>query len=208
MFPSMPPEPRRSRRRYLVMAVAVLVVVAALAIAYPPWAFHIGGRSTPGLTWDGVGTVTATNGGRYVLATHLIGGLPGTGSHASTSCSTRGCDSLHGTAQLCTKRGSTYTFRLTGAVHAWWSTDGATTSVDLTSGPTALPDGWVVALHGRWDGPRLSLSSPDNSFTEVFTPQGAIRTTTSTADAGGAQVTLSYGTVAAFSHACQALKSG
>ncbi|HEY5185858.1 MAG TPA: hypothetical protein VIM19_13335 [Actinomycetes bacterium] len=207
-FPSMPPAPRRGARRYLVLAGALLIVVAAGAILVPPWIFHIGGRSTPGMSWDGVGTVRATDGGTYVLSTHLVGGPLGVTRSGGMACSDRGCDTLHGTARLCTKSGTTYTFQLRGAVHAWWSTNGAATSVDLTNGTTALPDGWVVAFHGSWHGPQLVLSSPDNSFTEVFTPAGAIRTTTSTADAGGATVTLDHGSATEFARECRALTSG
>jgi hypothetical protein len=93
---------------------------------------------------------------------------------------------------------------VSGAVHSWWSTDGAATSVDLTNSPP-LPDGWVVALHGAWHGPALRLSSPDNSFTEVFAPRGAIRSVTSTADAGTAQTTVRYGTDGDFTAACRRL---
>lgn len=71
-----------------------------------------------------------------------------------------------------------------------------------------MPDGWVVAFHGEWHGPALVLASPDNSVTEVFTSRGAIRTTTSTADAGTATVTLHYGSAADFARACQALAAG
>jgi hypothetical protein len=207
-FPSMPPAPRRRARRSLVLIGTLLLVVAAGAILLPPWIFHIGGRSTPGMSWDGVGTVSATDGGRYVLSTHLIGGPLGVTKSGRMSCSGRGCDTLHGTAQLCTRSGQTYTFQLRGGVKAWWSTDGAATSVDLTSGTTKLPSGWVVAFHGSWHGPQLVLSSPDNSFTELFTPAGAIRTTTSTADAGGAQVTLHHGSATEFTQACRTLVSG
>jgi hypothetical protein len=63
----------------------------------------------------------------------------------------------------------------------------------------------VVALHGTWHGADLALASPDNSFTEMFTANGAIRTVTSTADAGTAQVTLAPGTSAGFTAACSAL---
>ena len=94
-------------------------------------------------------------------------------------------------------------------MHAWLTTNGAKTSVDLTGGsPTPLPDGWVVAFHGMWHGPVLVLASPEVSFTEVFTPRGAIRTTTSTADAGRATVTLHYGSAADFARACHVLAAG
>jgi hypothetical protein len=68
-----------------------------------------------------------------------------------------------------------------------------------------LQSGWVVSLHGIWHGPALELTSPDNSFTEAFTPRGEIRRVTSTADAGTARVVLLYGTHDDFAAACRAL---
>jgi hypothetical protein len=199
--------PRRQRRRFgcltlLVLLVFVLVFVDVLPT---PWALHIGGRFTPLESWDGYGQVKASNGGRYVLAANLRGGL--IGSDGRPDCSMRGgCDTLHGSAKMCTESGKTYSFKLSGAVHSWLSTNGAKTSIDLTGGsPTPLPDGWVVAFHGMWQGPVLALASPDGSFTEVFTPRGTIRTTTSTADAGTATLTLRYGSAADFSRACHAI---
>jgi hypothetical protein len=186
-----------------LLGIIVLVVIA-IYIVPNPWALHIGGRFTPLETWQGYGTVQASNGGHYVLYLNLRGGVANNGEGGHLSCSGRGCDSLFGTGKLCTESGQTYTFEVNGAVHSWWSTDGAVTSVDLTNSPP-LPDGWVVALHGAWHGPALQLSSPDNSFTEVFTPHGAIRSVTSTADAGTAQTTVRYGTDGDFTAACRRL---
>lgn len=179
-----------------------------VTVGLTPWAAHIGGRFTPTLTWDGYGTVQASDGGSYVLFTHLQGGLVRSGT--GLACDTfSGCDSLQGSARLCGRGGAVETFRLRGEVHAWWSTDGARTSVDLTGGtPRSLGSGWVVAFSGRWHGPDLVLADHDNSFTEAFTPRGAIRAITSTADAGTAAVTLRYGSSAAFGRACRALASG
>ena len=179
----------------------MILVILAIYVLPNPWALHIGGRFTPLETWQGYGTVQASNGGHYVLYLNLRGGIAG-GGGSHLSCSGRGCDSLFGSAKLCTESGQTYTFDVRGAVHSWWSTDGAAATVDLTDSPP-LPDGWVVALHGAWHGPALQLSSPDNSFTEVFTPRGAIRTVTSTADAGTAQTTIRYGADSDFTAACQ-----
>lgn len=190
--------PPRARALLLTLAAAILVVY----VVPTPWALHIGGKFTPLERWNGYGSVRASDGGRYVLYTHLEGGLIG-GGEDEPSCSSRGCDTLHGSAKLCAENGRTYSFTLTGAVHSWWSTDGAGTSVDLTG--NELPDGWVVAFKGRWHGPLLPLSSPDNSFTEVFTRAGAIRHVTSTADAGTAELTLRNGTSDAFKQACRAL---
>jgi hypothetical protein len=196
---------RRRRGRLGCLPLLLIAVIALLAVYIlpNPWALHIGGRFTPLETWQGFGAVRASDGGRYVLYVNLRGGVAnGEGGHLS--CDGRGCDSLFGSAKLCTESGQTYKFAVTGGVHSWWSTDGAATSVDLTNSPP-LPDGWVVALHGAWQGPALVLASPDNSFTEVFTPRGAIRSVTSTADAGTARTTIRYGTEGAFNAACRAL---
>ena len=179
-------------------ALAILVVY----VVPTPWALHIGGRFTPLRQWDGYGAVSASDRGRYVLFVHFNAGILGRGTRGG-GCSFVGCDTLHGNAKLCTEDGKTYSFGLTGAVHSWWSTDGARTSVDLTG--KELPEGWVVAFAGKWHGPLLRLADNDNSFTEVFTRAGAIRRVNSTADAGTAGLTLRNGTGDAFKRACQAL---
>jgi hypothetical protein len=194
----------RGRLGCLGLLVVLAVVLAVVYVVPNPWALRIGGRFTPTESWQGYGTVSASNGGRYLLYLDLRGGLLNGGENGHASCGGRGCDSLGGTAKLCTTSGQSYTFAVSGAVHSWWSTDGAATSVGLTDSPP-LPDGWVVALHGAWHGPVLQLASPDNSWTEVFTPAGAIRSVTSTADAGTATTTIGYGTQAAFQAACQRL---
>lgn len=194
------PQPRRGRLILLKGLLALVIAAVLVDLGMAPWIFHIGDRFTPLTEWDGYGTVQASNGGHYVLFTHLQGGVRG------FECGLFGCDTLHGTAKICTRRGSVYTLDLSGTVHAWWSTDGAKTSIDLQnvkSGP--LPDGWVISLRGRWHGGRLKAVNPDNSFTEVFTPRGIIRQTTSTADAGQASVILRHGSGAGFSRACHAL---
>ena len=206
----MPARGRFGRRRRgclgcgcLPLLGILILVILAIYILPNPWALDIGGRFTPLESWQGYGTVQASNGGHYVLYLNLRGGIAG-GEGGELSCSGRGCDSLFGSAKLCTESGQTYTFNVNGAVHSWWSTNGAATTVDLTNSPP-LPDGWVVALHGAWHGPALQLSSPDDSFTEVFTARGAIRTVTSTADAGTARTTIRYGTDSDFTAACRGI---
>lgn len=202
--------PRRRRHpllRLIRLVLLLAVLFLALQVALNPWVFRIGGKLTPTMSWQGLGTVTASNGGHYVLYAHVAAGL--LSGEGDPACSQFGCDNLSGTARLCTASGARYTFALTGQVKAWLNTDGSTTYLDLTGGtPKPLPDGWVVALHGTWHGQALVLASPDNSFTEVFTPRGAIRTTTSTADAGTATVTLLPGSVAGFTKACAAVTRG
>jgi hypothetical protein len=46
----------------------ILVVAGAADVFLPnPWVYHIGGQFTPGRSWHGIGTIAATNGGRYAL---------------------------------------------------------------------------------------------------------------------------------------------
>jgi hypothetical protein len=194
------------RRRYIWLRLLLILIVVLLAVYVlpTPWAFHMGGTFSPLGEWDGYGPVQVGNGGHYLLYTHLRGGI--INSHGHTGCSFPSCDTLAGSAQLCTQGGQRYTFSLTGAVHGWYTTNGSRTNIDLTGGtPKPLPDGWVVAFHGVWHGPVLPIADTDNSFSEVFTPTGAIRTTTSTANAGTARGTLRFGSVTSFDHACRAL---
>lgn len=206
-IPNLPGMRHRFRRRRLGCLGALIVIVIVLAVVYTlpnPWALHIGGRFTPTESWQGYGAVAASNGGRYELYLNLRGGLLNGGEDGRASCSGRGCDSLGGSAKLCGTSGKTYTFAVSGAVHSWWSTGGAATSVDLTGSPPLL-DGIVVALHGAWHGPALELHSPDNSWTEAFTPAGTIRPDISTANMGTATTTIRYGSENDFQSACQRL---
>ncbi len=192
-----------SRRHiWLRLLLILIVVLLGLYVLPTPWAFHMGGKFSPLGEWDGYGPVQAGNGGRYLLYTHLRGGLANNHGHAG--CSFGGCDTLTGTAQLCTQGGQHYTFDLTGAVHAWYTTNGSRTNIVLTgSKPEPLPHGWEVAFHGVWHGSVLPIAGA--SFSEVFTASGAIRTTRSTADTGTARGTLRYGSVTGFDRACRAL---
>jgi hypothetical protein len=93
----------------------MILVILAIYVLPNPWALHIGGRFTLLETWQGYGTVQASNGGHYVLYLNLRGGIAG-GGGSHLSCSGRGCDSLFGSAKLCTESATTYKFDLRGAV--------------------------------------------------------------------------------------------
>ena len=201
------PKPAKSRGGPFLLRLLLIVIVVGVLFAFlpAPWAVDIGGHFSAMGEWDGYGPVQASNGGSYILFTHLHGGI--TNGNAS-ACTIHGCESLTGTAQLCTSSGQRYTFGLGGAVHGWFSTSGAPTDINLTGGtPKALPHGWVVVFHGTWRGSALPVAA-GNSFTKIFTPAGAIRTTASTADAGTAHGELRYGSPAAFDQACNKLATG
>jgi hypothetical protein len=203
---SAPPVPTVRGQHILLRLVLIVFVGLFLAEFVPaPWAFHIGSRFTPLGHWDGYGPVQASNGGRYLLFTHLEGGViahggrPGCFFHG-------GCNTLRGSAQLCTENGRVYSFGLTGVMHGWLTTDGSLTDLKLSGGsPVNLPNGLTVAFHGTWQGPALPIASTDGSFTEAFGPTGAVRKTTSAQQAGTASGTLRYGSATAFAQACHAL---
>jgi hypothetical protein len=192
--------------RLLRLVIVVVAVGAALNILTPPWVFHIGNRFTPATMWDGYGSLHASNGGDYLLYTHLQGGL-NLSRYGPGGCDAiSGCANLRGSARLCTRRDATYTFALSGVVSTWWGTDGAVVSITLQPSPArSMPGGFVFVFTGAWRGRILPVTNKDNSFTEVFAPDGTIRWATSTADAGSASVTLHAGTSGAFARACRTL---
>ena len=205
---SAPPAQPASRARYIVLRIVLIVfVVAFLAEFVPaPWAFHIGGRFTPLGQWDGYGPVQASNGGRYLLFTHLEGGVIARGGGRPGCAFHGGCGTLRGSAQLCTESGRVYSFGLAGTMHGYLATDGSPTGLRLSGGsPVPLPHGLVVAFHGTWNGPVLPVASTDGSFTQAFTPAGAVRKASGVAHPGTASGTLRYGSATAFGQACHAL---
>jgi hypothetical protein len=203
---SAPPRSTSRGQHIALRLVLIVFVVLFLVVFVPaPWSFHIGGQFTPLGQWDGYGPVRASNGGRYLLFTHLQGGVIGRADRPG--CTIHGsCGILRGSAKLCTESGRVYSFSLGGKMHGWLTTDRSPTDIDLSGGsPVPLQHGQVIAFHGVWHGPALPIAATGGSFTEVFTPAGAIRQTTSPADAGTASGTLRSGSAAAFDQACHAL---
>ena len=180
---SAPPRPTSRGQQIALRLVLIVFVVLFLVVFVPaPWSFHIGGQFTPFGQWDGYGPVQASNGGRYLLFTHLQGGVAGRAD--PPRCIFHGtCGTLRGSAQLCTESGRTYSFSLSGKMHGWLTTDKSPTDIVLSGGsPVPLPHGQVVAFHGVWHGPVLPVASTDGSFTAAFTPAGAISKVTAKAN--------------------------
>jgi hypothetical protein len=203
---SAPPRPTSRGQQIGLRLVLILFVVLFLAEFAPaPWAFHIGSRFTPLGQWDGYGPVQASNGGHYLLFAHLQGGVMAHGGRPGCALH-GGCNTLRGSAKLCTGSGREYSFSLSGTMHGWLTTDGSRTDINLSGGsPVPLPHGRVVAFQGTWHGPVLPVADTGNSFTGAFTQAGAIRKSTAAAQAGTARGTLRYGSAAAFDQACRTL---
>jgi hypothetical protein len=203
---SAPPKTTGRAQHVALRLVLIVFVVLFLVVFVPaPWSFHIGGQFTPLGQWDGYGPVRASDGGNYLLFTHLQGGVIGRAD--PPSCTIHGtCGTLRGSAQLCTESGQVYSFSLSGKMHGWLTTDKSPTDIELSGGsPVPLPHGQVVAFHGVWRGPVLPVASTDGSFTAAFTPAGAIRKATARAGAGTASGTLRSGSATAFDQACKRL---
>jgi len=206
---SAPPRPTSRGQQIALRLVLIAFVLLFLLVFVPaPWSFHIGGQFTPFGQWDGYGPVQASNGGRYLLFTHLQGGVAGRAD--PPGCILHGtCGTLRGSAQLCTESGRTYSFSLSGKMHGWLTTDKSPTDIILSGGsPVPLPHGQVVAFHGVWHGPVLPVASTDGSFTQAFTPAGAVRKANGVAHPGTASGTLRSGSATAFDQACHRLATG
>src|SRR5215831_14343896 len=82
------------RRRYIWLRLLLILIVVLLAVYVlpTPWAFHMGGKFSPVGEWDGYGPVQVSNGGHYLLYTHLRGGI--LNAHGHTGCSFPSCDTL------------------------------------------------------------------------------------------------------------------
>jgi hypothetical protein len=205
--PGFPPAGPRRRFRPLG-CLTLLVVLAVLAVgAYAllsPFALHIGGRSTLNRTWHGVGTISATNGGRYAVYVSFRADTERSGSPSDPyHCSQPGCDTIHGDGKLCTLSGKTYPLEVEGEIYAWWSTDGALTHVRL-SVPNSTGSTIVALFEGKWRGPELPLTD-STEFTVALTREGVIRSSRSTVDDGIARTTLRFGSEDDFATACRAL---
>jgi hypothetical protein len=90
--------------------VLILLVIAVLA----PWAFHIGGRWTPGF-WQGVGTLRTESGGAYPLYIYFHPNFRGM-SHLRLN-GQRPTNALRGTGWLCSAQGVTQLLDLSGDIY-------------------------------------------------------------------------------------------
>lgn len=137
-------------------------MIYGVAALTSPWAFHIGGRSTPFLFWSGAGTLV-TKSGTYPIYLSF---------HPSSHFSRLRMDGLRptggvtGTGALCTSRGVTQYLRLTGTMYnGWSSTEGSLLSISLFD-PRIINisqrQGYFN-LYGRWQGPELVMDDRGGS---------------------------------------------
>jgi hypothetical protein len=128
-----------------------------------PWAFHIGGRWTPLLTWFGSGRLVTKNGREYPMFVMLY---PSAHFSRLRFDGRRPTGGVQGSACLCTSPGVSQYLKLSGTIYdGWRSTDGSLISLRLLE-PTIVDVGQQRAgyfdLTGGWHGEELVLDERAN----------------------------------------------
>jgi hypothetical protein len=151
----------RTRRRP-VSAVLLGIVILLGVAAIIPWAFHIGGRWTPLLTWWGSGRLVTKDGVAYPLFIMLY---PSAHFSRLRRDGRRASGGVQGSACLCTPGGYQY-LKLSGTIYGGWrSTEGSLIGFRLLE-PTIVDVGQRRAgyfdLTGSWLGPELVMNEGGN----------------------------------------------
>ncbi|HLW54544.1 MAG TPA: hypothetical protein VKW06_17040 [Candidatus Angelobacter sp.] len=159
-----------------------------------PWALHMGGRSTPFLTWTGYGKLVTKSGAEYPL---YVSFYPSSHSSRLHVDGLRPVGGLQGTGWLCTARGVKQRLDLSGTIFGHWrTTDGNLVSLRLLE-PKVIDVGQgrgFFDLYGRWQGPQLVMDSrtsvPDRFRSGLVIERPAVK--------------LDWGTKGDFDAACAA----
>jgi len=144
------------RRASFGIVLGLLVVLGAMEV---PWAFHIGGRWTPLLTWWGSGSLLTKGGARYPL---FVDFHPSSHFSRLRLDGQRPTGGVAGSACLCTSPGAFQYLRLSGTIYGGWSsTEGSLVGFRLLE-PTIVDVGQKRAgyfdLVGRWQGRELVMA--------------------------------------------------
>ena len=141
--------------KLLLLGVAVVYGIAALTA---PWAFHIGGRSTPLLYWSGAGKLV-TSGGTYQIFVYFY---PSSHSSRLRLDGLSATGGMKGGASLCIAPGVLQPLDLSGTIYNGWSTteDSLITFRLLEPKPIDVGQGQgYFDLYGRFHGPQLVMDA-------------------------------------------------
>lgn len=160
-----PPPLRRQRRGCLVNLFRLLAAgLFGMAVLYgvvgitAPWSFHIGGRWTPLLIWQGYGQLVTKGGTKYPLYVSFYPSSHFSHLHREGLSPTGG---LQGSGWICTSPRVTERLRLSGTIYGGWrSTDGSLMAfrllerkiIDVGQGQGFFD------LAGRWQGHELVMN--------------------------------------------------
>ena len=156
------------RFAFLVILLGAIIVLLLIT----PWALRMGGRWTPALVWHGYGKTGVAGSSADSMLFLEVNPYPhsGRGSYSGRS------DNIRGTAIVCTDRGESIPFRVSGRVDAWLDADGKPMTLRL--GPPTTPgllgpsndtanQHYSFMLYGEWQGQQLRLSD-HGSFAPVL----------------------------------------
>jgi hypothetical protein len=180
--------------KILLVLVLGAAVFYAVVLALNPWAFHIGGRWTPLLMWQGSGKLRTQSGIEYPL---YITFYPSSHFSRLHMDGLRPTGGLQGSGWLCTSRGVTQRLELGGTIYGGWrSTEGSLMAFRLLE-PKVIDLGQrrgYFDLAGRWQGPQLVMEDR-NGVASLFRSGLKIE---------HASVTFDWGTYSDFKATCAA----
>ena len=168
-------------------------IVYGVAAITAPWSFHIGGVSTPLLSWSAAGMLHAKS-GNYPLYVFLY---PYSHSSRLRLDGLRPTGGVQGIARLCTSRGVSRYLKMSGTIYnGWSSTEGSVISFRLLEWVlfNTRPTRGYFDLYGRWNGTQLVMDDR-GSFAKTFR---------SGLNIDHASVTLDPGSYSDFKAACAA----
>jgi hypothetical protein len=156
----------RSLVKFFLAAILAGAVFYAVVVVLDPWAFHIGGRWTPFLTWQGYGKLVTKSGSEYPLYVYFFPASHFSRLHMDGLSPTGG---VQGSAWLCTSRGETQRLTLSGTIYGGWrSTEGSLLGFRLLE-PKIIDVGQrqgYFDLVGKWQGPELVMDDRGNTVSQ------------------------------------------
>jgi hypothetical protein len=151
----------------VLVAVIGAAALYGVAVITDPWAFHIGGRSTPLLTWWGSGRLL-TKSGEYPLFLLFYPSSHFSQLHMDGKRPTGG---VQGSACLCTAAGAFESLKLGGTIYGGWrSLEDSLMDVrlnEITIIDVGQKRGGYVDLYGTWRGPELVMDDR-KAYSAVF----------------------------------------
>ncbi|HEV2306678.1 MAG TPA: hypothetical protein VGR93_14260 [Candidatus Acidoferrales bacterium] len=178
-----------------VVGLGCLVLFYAIIGITDPWAFHIGGRSTPFLTWQGYGQLHTKDGKSYPL---YVSFFPSSHSSHLHLQGLRPVGGLQGRGWLCTSPGNSQFLDLSGTIYGKWrTTDGSLMDFRLLEHRIINTGGYwgFFDLRGRWQGPKLVMQERGDHGEVGSAFRSGLRI-------DYASVTLNYGTYSDFKNLC------
>jgi len=163
------PQKKRSGCGCLGTVTGAMLFAFAVFVGLNPWAFYIGGRWTPAMTWHGVGKLQSTSGAKYGLFLEVNPYMrPRRRSAIGRS------DNLSGTAKLCTSRGEIYPLTVRGYIRGVWLDVDRKPATFYFRSPKGAQPTLNFDLFGSWQGQQLVLEDKGN-MAMSFAPDGTAK---------------------------------